>query len=58
MSSLTFRDGISVHTTQTSEVAVMSLGHAVGDKGEAVYRRGDLFETRVALMNGARPART
>jgi hypothetical protein len=29
----------------------MALAHAVGDKVEAAYRRGDLFEKRVALMN-------
>jgi hypothetical protein len=44
MGSLTFRDGISVRTTQTSEVAEMALGHVLGDKVEAGYRRGDLFE--------------
>lgn len=28
----------------------MALGHAIGDKVEAAYRRGDLFEKRTALM--------
>lgn len=28
----------------------MALAHAVGDKVEAAYRRGDLFEKRVHLM--------
>jgi integrase len=47
----TFRDWVSERTTHTSEVAEMALGHAVGDKVEAAYRRGDLFEKRVALMS-------
>jgi integrase len=47
----TFRDWVSERTTHTSEVAEMALGHAVGDKVEAAYRRGDLFEKRVELMN-------
>jgi integrase len=46
----TFRDWISEHTNHPSEVAEMALAHAVGDKVEAAYRRGDLFEKRVALM--------
>ncbi len=28
----------------------MALAHAVGNKTEAAYRRGDLFEKRKALM--------
>jgi hypothetical protein len=28
----------------------MALSHAIGDKVEAAYRRGDLLEKRVALM--------
>jgi hypothetical protein len=28
----------------------MALAHAVGNKVEAAYRRGDLFEKRRALM--------
>jgi len=46
----TFRDWISENTTHGTEVAEMALSHAVGDKVEAAYRRGDLFEKRVALM--------
>jgi hypothetical protein len=30
----------------------MALAHAVGDKVEAAYRRGDLFEKRRRLMDG------
>ena len=29
----------------------MALAHAIGDKVEAAYRRGDLFEKRRRLMN-------
>jgi integrase len=47
----TFRDWASEHTTHASEVAEMALAHAVGDKVEAAYRRGDLFEKRVLLMS-------
>jgi integrase len=47
----TFRDWSSEHTNHTSEVAEMALAHAVGDKVEAAYRRGNLFEKRVLLMS-------
>lgn len=47
----TFRDWCSEHTSHASEVAEMALAHAVGDKVEAAYRRGDLFEKRVLLMS-------
>ena len=47
----TFRDWSSEHTSHASEVAEMALAHAVGDKVEAAYRRGDLLEKRVQLMN-------
>jgi hypothetical protein len=33
-----------------SEVAEMALAHAIGDKVEAAYRRGDLFDKRRQLM--------
>jgi hypothetical protein len=33
-----------------SEVVEMALAHAVGDKVEAAYRRGDLFDKRRRLM--------
>lgn len=47
----TFRDWISEYTNHPNEVAEMALAHAVGDKVEAAYRRGDLFAKRVALMD-------
>ena len=28
----------------------LALAHAIGDKVEAAYRRGDLFEKRAVLM--------
>jgi hypothetical protein len=37
-------------TNFPSEVVEMALAHAVGDKVEAAYRRGDLFEKRRRLM--------
>jgi integrase len=56
------RDGLTVHgfrsafsdwcaeqTTFPSEVREMALAHTVGDKVEAAYRRGDLFEKRRQL---------
>ena len=46
----TFRDWVSEFTSHSNEVAEMALAHAVGDKVEAAYRRGDLFEKRVSLM--------
>lgn len=47
----TFRDWVSELTDYSNEVAEMALAHAVGDKVEAAYRRGDLFDKRVALMS-------
>jgi hypothetical protein len=29
----------------------MALAHAIGDKVEAAYRRGDLFDKRRKMMN-------
>jgi integrase len=42
----TFRDWVAEQTNFPSEVAEMALAHTVGDKVEAAYRRGDLFEKR------------
>jgi integrase len=47
----TFRDWVAEHTDYPREVAEMALAHAVGDKVEAAYRRGDLFEKRISLMS-------
>jgi integrase len=45
-----FRDWAAERTSFPSEVAEMALAHAVSDKVEAAYRRGDLFEKRRRLM--------
>lgn len=45
-----FRDWAAETTNFPSEVCEMALAHAVANKTEAAYRRGDLFEKRRALM--------
>jgi integrase len=45
-----FRDWGAERTAYPSEMLEMALAHTVGDKVEAAYRRGDLFEKRVYLM--------
>lgn len=45
----TFSDWCAEQTDFPSEVREMALAHAVGDKVEAAYRRGDLFEKRRQL---------
>jgi integrase len=47
----TFRDWASERTHFPNEVVEMALAHAVGDKVEAAYRRGDLFDKRRLLMD-------
>jgi integrase len=47
----TFRDWAAEQTNFPSEVVEMALAHAVSDKVEAAYRRGDLFEKRQNLMD-------
>jgi integrase len=47
----TFRDWAAERTNFPSEVVEMALAHAVGNKVEAAYRRGDLFEKRRRLMD-------
>ena len=46
-----FRDWCAERTSFPSEVAEMSLAHAIGNKVEAAYRRSDLFEKRRRLMD-------
>lgn len=46
----TFRDWASERTSHPREVCEMALAHAISDKVEAAYRRGDLFEKRRKLM--------
>ena len=47
----TFRDWAAEETNFPGDVAEMALAHAVSDKVEAAYRRGDLFEKRRKLMD-------
>ncbi len=47
----TFRDWAAECTNFPSEVVEMALAHVVGNKVEAAYRRGDLFEKRRRLMD-------
>jgi len=47
----TFRDWAAERTNFPAEVAEAALAHAIGDKVEAAYRRGDLFEKRRRLMD-------
>jgi integrase len=46
----TLRDWAAEQTDYPREVAEMALAHAVGDRVEAAYRRGDLLQKRVAFM--------
>ncbi|RIV65962.1 tyrosine-type recombinase/integrase [Burkholderia pseudomallei] len=46
----TFRDWAAECTPFPNEVVEMALAHAIRDKTEAAYRRGDLFEKRCTLM--------
>jgi integrase len=46
----TFSDWAAERTAYPREVVEMALAHAVENKVEAAYRRGDLFEKRVDLM--------
>lgn len=46
-----FRDWTSETTSYPREVCEMALAHTITNKVEAAYRRGDLFEKRVQLMN-------
>jgi len=47
----TFRDWAAECTAYPNEVAELALAHVVGDKVEAAYRRGDLFEKRRKVMD-------
>ncbi len=57
-----FRDWAAECTGYAHEICEMALAHAIGNKAEAAYRRGDLFEKRRRLMSdwaaycGAPPA--
>ena len=47
----TFRDWAAETTEHPNHVVELALAHAIGNAVEAAYRRGDLFEKRVALMS-------
>lgn len=47
----TFRDWAAERTNYPRDVAEMALAHSIGDKVEAAYRRGDLFEKRKRMMD-------
>ena len=47
----TFRDWASEQTSFPHEVCEMALAHTIGNKAEAAYRRGDLFDKRRSLMD-------
>jgi integrase len=46
----TFRDWAEERTNFSTNVIEKALAHAVADKVEAAYRRGDLFDNRRRLM--------
>ncbi|MCC0052554.1 MAG: tyrosine-type recombinase/integrase [Rhodobiaceae bacterium] len=46
----TFRTWVSEKTGFPPQIAEMALAHAISDKLEAAYQRGDLFEKRRELM--------
>jgi len=46
----TFRDWAAECTNYPGEMAEMALAHAVSDKVEAAYRRGDLYMKRAKMM--------
>jgi integrase len=45
-----FSDWAAEQTAFPSEVREMALAHAVGNRVEAAYRRGDLLDRRIAIM--------
>jgi integrase len=45
-----FRDWAAEQTSFPAEVAEMALAHAIMNRVEAAYRRGDLFDKRRTLM--------
>lgn len=46
-----FRDWAAECTGYAHEVCEMALAHVIGNKAEAAYRRGDLFDKRRRLMD-------
>ena len=50
----TFRDWVSETTNFPRDVAEMALAHAIGDKVEAAYRRGELFTSCAPARKSSR----
>lgn len=46
----TFRDWAAEHTSYPSDLVEMALAHAIENKVEAAYRRGEMLAKRVPLM--------
>ena len=46
-----FKDWASETTDYPNEMSEAALSHAIGDKTEAAYRRGDLFKRRRQMMD-------
>jgi integrase len=46
----TFKDRASERPSFPGEVSEIALAHAIGDKTEAAYRRGELMKKRTAMM--------
>lgn len=46
-----FRDWAAEYTAYPNEVCEAALAHTIGNRVEAAYRRGDLFEKRARLMS-------
>jgi integrase len=46
----TFKDWSMERTSFPHEVSEMALAHAIEDKTDAAYRRGELLKKRAALM--------
>jgi integrase len=47
----TFKDWVSETTSYDNETSEMALAHTISNKVEAAYRRGNLYEKRISLMN-------
>jgi integrase len=47
----TFRDWAAEQTDYPNEMVEMALAHAIGNKVEAAYRRGDMLDKRRPLMD-------
>lgn len=46
-----FRDWVSERTSYPGDMAEMALAHAISDKVEAAYRRGDMIDKRRQMMS-------